>query len=101
MERNRSTTATGEPFTPAIVEATWRKASMVNGEDPTQFRRDVCGAGIRKASYGTTGEHAWEIDHIKPVSKGGTDHRTNLQPLHWSNNHTKGDDDELVCKKKF
>jgi len=32
-----------------------------------------------------------EIDHIKPVSLGGTDDLRNLQPLHWRNNRYKGD----------
>lgn len=31
----------------------------------------------------------WEIDHIKPVSKGGIHHYTNLQPLWKSENRKK------------
>ncbi len=31
----------------------------------------------------------WEIDHLKPQSKGGTDHLNNLQPLKTSDNRKK------------
>ncbi len=101
MERKRNTTVAGEPFAPKVIAEAWRGASVINGSDSDQFRKDACGATMRKASYGTTGEQGWEIDHVKPVSKGGTDHKTNLQPLHWSNNMAKGDNNELTCKKKI
>ena len=32
----------------------------------------------------------WEIDHLKPVSKGGTDHLNNLAPTYWHKNRQKG-----------
>ena len=32
----------------------------------------------------------WEIDHIHPLSKGGSFHYTNTQPLPWQENRTKG-----------
>jgi 5-methylcytosine-specific restriction endonuclease McrA len=42
--------------------------------------------------YGITdSKHGWEVDHIIPVSKGGTDDLSNLQPLQWDNNRKKGD----------
>ncbi len=51
----------------------------------------MCGAAMQYSAYGTTGEYGWEIDHIKPVSRGGADDLSNLQPLYWENNRRKGD----------
>ena len=37
-------------------------------------------------NYGTY----WEVDHIQPLSKGGTFHFTNTQPMYYSENRSKG-----------
>ena len=90
MARNPNTTASSRSFDEATIEAVWMKgAPEVN---PTFFRKDVCGASIHRNRYGQTIEWGWEIDHIKPVARGGADELENLQPLQWENNTHKGDD---------
>ena len=89
MERTRNTTAAGQSFSDGVIEAVWKKGKTVS-PDP-MFKRDACGALMMRISYGGQGEYGWEIDHIKPVSQGGTDDLENLQPLHWENNRRKGE----------
>jgi len=89
--RSRNTTRRGGSFDAATVIAVWQKANPVFGYDARYIRKDGCGAWIRYADYGTTGEYGWEIDHHQPVAAGGGDEVSNLQPLHWQNNRHKGD----------
>ena len=51
-----------------------------------------CGTKLNWANYGyQNGKGSWEVDHSKPVSKGGSDHLNNLVPSCVSCNRTKGD----------
>lgn len=73
------------------IEWAWEKAPKVRGKNPNLYRRDEKGNEMFKPSYGKDGEKSWEIDHRRPKSKGGSDHRRNLQALNTKANQKKSD----------
>ena len=88
--RQNNSDRNGGSFPESTIEAVWRKATPIVGKPG--YAKDRCGATIYRHAHGDTTSYSWEIDHDKPVSKGGSDDLSNLQPLHWRNNRGKGDD---------
>ena len=88
MKREPNTDAYGQSFRPEIIEAVWQKAQTMRNY--ATLRVDTCGWTIVRQEYGNTrSRYGWEIDHIVPVSGGGSDDLGNLQPLQWENNRRK------------
>ncbi|MGN0919747.1 MAG: HNH endonuclease signature motif containing protein [Alphaproteobacteria bacterium] len=74
------------------IKAVWNKGIIVSGYDSTKYRKDIAGAWMIYSLYGKTeSDYGWEIDHIRPKSMMGSDFISNLQPLQWQNNRSKGD----------
>lgn len=98
MSRHFGTNINGQKFEISIIKAVWKKGLEIDGYLPDLWRTDICGNLINFNEYGSaSGPFCWEIDHIKPVSKGGTDDINNLQPLQWHTNRRKSDTFPWKC----
>ena len=91
MARKRNTQVTGCAFDEQTIDAVWNKSQTINDKNPEIYRLDFLGNILYRGSYGKETIMGWEIDHIKPVSKGGTDEMDNLQILNSAANAKKGD----------
>lgn len=77
-------------------EKAWNNAKTIRNKDKDVYRQDSYGNTMYKPSHGRSSEMGWDVDHIKPKSKGGSDATRNLQALNSSVNRSKGD---LLVKK--
>lgn len=76
--------------TKAVTNKVWNKAKKIRGKNPAKYRKDAYGKTIYKASYGKSSEMGWDVDHIRPKSRGGSNSVRNLQALNSSTNRSKG-----------
>ncbi len=72
------------------VDKVWDKGRPIRGRNPNLYRKDAFGNRMYKPSYGKGGENGWEIDHIRPKAKGGSDALSNLRPLNTGKNRQRG-----------
>lgn len=80
------------------IEKAWKNAKKSRGKDPDLYRKDPYGNEMYKDSYGKNSDMGWEVDHIKPRSRGGSDSTKNLQALNTEVNRSKGN--TLVKKSR-
>ena len=80
------------------IEKAWNNARAIRGRDPDKFRQDPHGNTMNRSSCGQDTSQGWEVDHIKPASRGGSDATVNLQALNTETNREKGD--SLVKKSR-
>ena len=84
--------------TKAQINKAWNNAKTIIGKDYDKYRKDPYGNIMHKDSYGKDSNMGWEVDHIKPQSRGGSDATRNLQALNTKVNRSKGD--SLVKKNR-
>jgi len=75
----------------------WNKGTIAPPNGALKWRKDECGAWMLFSAYGDrNSQYGWEIDHVTSTENGGSDALSNLRPLNWRNNVSKGAG-RLVC----
>ncbi|KAL0487807.1 helicase with zinc finger domain [Acrasis kona] len=79
-------------FTQDEKDAAWEKAATIPGYNPDTHRQDQVGNIMYKHSYGKQTPMGYDIDHSKPLSKGGTYHPNNLNAMQSEQNRCDKND---------
>ena len=88
-------------FSEAKIQQVWEKSRTDAKYDENKYRFDDCAAIMQRDLYGKTDSiYGWTIDHIIPLSKGGSNDLSNLRPMQHQNNAAKADNN-LLCIVKF
>lgn len=74
----------------ATKDKVWNSAKTIRGKNPDTHRQDPYGNPIYYGSYGKYTQMGWQVDHIKPVSRNGSNGIRNLQAMQTSTNQSKG-----------
>lgn len=77
-------------FSREMIQKVWEKAKKIRGRDRARYRSDPYGNVLRYEDYGKDTKMGWDIDHIRPLSRGGSNNIRNLQALQTSTNKKKG-----------
>ena len=65
------------------VQSVWEKARATNDKDPGEWRKDECGAWIKRDHYGNQGsDFGWKIE---PITAGEQQPLENLRPYQHEN----------------
>ena len=77
---------------PGCKDAVWKKGKKIQDMDPNEFRKcNISNNIIRYSHYGDNNSvYNWDIDHIIPKSKNGSNDISNLQPVSSSKNRSMG-----------
>lgn len=75
---------------PGCKDAVWKKGRIMQGKNPSKIRKDHYGNEIHYSEHGKTTEYGWDIDHIIPKAKCGSNDISNLEPVHYNKNRSMG-----------
>jgi hypothetical protein len=77
-------------FDEEILRNVWDKGTITRDADPDIWRKDECGAWIRRDFYGNIeSQFGWEVDLMVSETEGGRIDPSNLRPLQWRNKIAK------------